>query len=239
MKRALLVPLMALVPAAAAAQISPALGLDDPRLQTIAYDPAQTVRLVVFPQAPMTVILLPDDRIERATLSDGSAFAVKVVGDGDSLSIAALRTDVDATLLVDTNLRRYEFVLDAGEGLLAAYVVRFILPQSSEPALVPELSPEGDAPAPLSPSSGEYRVSGDSQLRPSSIGDDGQRTFIEWDEYQSIPAVFAIGPSGEEEVVDGHMRSGVFTIDRVYGELVFRIDRDRAKARRLTRPGEP
>jgi type IV secretion system protein VirB9 len=46
--------------------------------------------------------------------------------------------------------------------------------------------------------------------------------------------VFGIGFNGEEEVVDGYMRDGVFTIDRVYGELVFRIDKKRARA-----PQEP
>jgi len=239
MKGALLGLLIALVPAALSAQISPSPGFDDPRLQTIAYDPAQRVRLVAFPQAPLTVILLPGDRIERATLSDRSAFEVKVVGNNDTLSIAALRAGAEATLLVDTNLRRYEFVLATGEGLLAAYVVRFTSPAASGAALGPELSPFDEASSQPLPMIGEYRLAGDSQLRPSSIGDDGQRTYIEWGEYQSLPAVFGVGPSGEEEVVDGHMRSGVFTIDRVYGELVFRIDRDRARARRVTEPGQP
>jgi len=239
MKGALLGLLLALVPAASSAQISPAPGFDDPRLQTVAYEPAQPVRLVAFPQAPLTVILLPGDRIQRATLSDRSAFEVKVVGNNDTLSIAALRADANATLLVDANLRRYEFVLQTGEGLLAAYVVRFITPTTQDTGWAPELSPLDDAPPQPSSWTGEYRVTGDSQLRPSSIGDDGQRTYIEWDEYQSLPAVFGIGPSGEEEVVDGHMRSGVFMIDRVYGELVFRIDRDRARARRVTEPGQP
>jgi hypothetical protein len=33
------------------------------------------------------------------------------------------------------------------------------------------------------------------------------------------------------------MRDGVFTIDRVYGELVFRIDKKRARARRIEKVG--
>ena len=45
--------------------------------------------------------------------------------------------------------------------------------------------------------------------------------------------MFGIGVNGEEEVVDGYMRGDVFTIDRVYGQLVFRIDKKRARARRL------
>ena len=82
-----------------------------------------------------------------------------------------------------------------------------------------------------------YRQAGDRSVRPASIGDDGAKTYIVWDEDQAMPAVFAIGPSGKEEMVEGYMRGGIFTIDRVYRELVFRIDGDVAKAKRITARG--
>jgi type IV secretion system protein VirB9 len=47
--------------------------------------------------------------------------------------------------------------------------------------------------------------------------------------------VFAIGPTGDEQVVDGYMRDGLFVIDRVHEELVFRIDKAMATARRSVR----
>lgn len=78
---------------------------------------------------------------------------------------------------------------------------------------------------------GQYLLSGDRALMPATIYEDGAKTYILWDENQPMPAVFGIGPSGDEEMVDGHMRAGVFTIDRVYHELVFRIDREKAVAR--------
>ncbi|OYW83702.1 MAG: conjugal transfer protein TrbG, partial [Sphingobium sp. 32-64-5] len=83
------------------------------------------------------------------------------------------------------------------------------------------------------PGRGAYRMSGDTSVRPFSISDDGVRTFIAFGEDQAIPAVFAIGPSGKEEMVDGYIRGGVYTLDRVYNDLVFRIDEDAAKARRV------
>lgn len=89
--------------------------------------------------------------------------------------------------------------------------------------------------------SGTYRLRGSRELRPEAISDDGMKTYIEWGRYQSLPAVFGVGPSGNEEVVDGYMRDDVFTIDRVYEHLVFRLDREEAFARRrqrLNRQGE-
>ena len=50
-----------------------------------------------------------------------------------------------------------------------------------------------------------------------------------------MPATFAFGPTGEEQMVEGYMRGGVFTIDRVYEQLIFRIDKDAARARRRER----
>jgi type IV secretion system protein VirB9 len=216
--------LMVALPAAVLAQLAPTPGFDDPRLQTVAYDPARPVRLVAYANSTLTVMLLPGERIQHFVVSDPAAFEVKVAGPGDGLNIAPLQADGTATLLVDTSLRRYEFDLATGDGLAAAYLVRFVDPRA----------PVQQAPTAQRAIIGEYRLSGERALQPSRIGDDGERTYLEWGEYQSLPAVFGIGTNGEEEVVDGYMREGVFTIDRVYGELVFRIDRKRAKARRVS-----
>jgi type IV secretion system protein VirB9 len=77
-----------------------------------------------------------------------------------------------------------------------------------------------------------WKVRGHRSVRPVRISDDGLRTYLEWGAEQSLPAVFAIGTTGAEEVVDGYMRGGLFVIDRVHRQLVFRIDADRAVATR-------
>ena len=85
---------------------------------------------------------------------------------------------------------------------------------------------------------GRYRLSGTESLRPVAIGDDGQRTYIEWSADQQLPAVFALKAFGEEEMVDGYMRGQTYTIDRVIPRLIFRVNRTRAEARRIV-PGRP
>jgi type IV secretion system protein VirB9 len=225
--------LVAALAAGAAAQVSPSPSFDDPRLQTVSYDPSRPVRLVAFPDSSLTVMLLPGEQIEQVTVSDPLAFEAQATGANDSLNIRPLRPDATATLLVDTARRRYEFALATGQGLAAAYVVRFVGGVTAEAT-----SPVSAPAAATLPTTGEYRLSGEQTLLPSKIGDDGTRTYLEWAAYQSLPAVFGIGFNGEEEVVDGYMRNGVFTIDRVYSELVFRIDKKLARARRLERVGE-
>jgi type IV secretion system protein VirB9 len=231
-RRLALAAILAGCAAGATAQVSPIPGFDDPRLQTVSYDPARPVRLVAFPDASLTVMLLPGEQIQRVVVSDPQAFDARATGTNDSLTIKPLHADAAAKLLVDTAQRRYEFDLTTGSGLAAAYVVRFVGSPANASA-----APAIALAAPAAPITGEYRLSGELTLLPSRIGDDGTRTYLEWDAYQSLPAVFGIGFNGEEEVVDGYMRDGVFTIDRVYGELVFRIDKKRARARRIEKVG--
>lgn len=80
---------------------------------------------------------------------------------------------------------------------------------------------------------GRYRLTGAAELRPTQISDDGTHTYIVWAPEQALPAVFAISATGKEEIVDGYMRNDVFTIDRVHQQLVFRIDKQLARAKRI------
>lgn len=98
------------------------------------------------------------------------------------------------------------------------------------------LAPAYDELAPVNTELWNYRLKGDRTVLPQSISDDGRQTHIRFAPKQSLPAIFAIGPTGNEEVVNGHMRNDVFVIDRVHAELVFRIDKDKATARRNDRP---
>lgn len=85
------------------------------------------------------------------------------------------------------------------------------------------------------PTLSSYKLSGELSLRPARISDDGAHMYLEWTEEQALPAVFAVNAQGKEEMVDGYMRQGIFTIDRVHSHLVFRIDKKRARADRTKR----
>lgn len=235
MRRALPALLIIASPTMSLAQSIPNPSLDDPRLQTLVYDPARPARLVAFPDANLTIILLQGDQIEQVSTSDRDAFEVKITDAHDSLNIMPLRPDASATLIVNTKERRYEF--DVGtRGGLAAYLVRLVSNNAPPAMRMPMPMPPNmpTLPRPIAATT-LYKLSGERSLIPTTMSDDGQRTYIQWSEAQSIPAVFGIGSNGKEEVVDGYMRDGKFTIDRVYSQLVFRIDKMLAKARRMER----
>ncbi|WEK46393.1 MAG: TrbG/VirB9 family P-type conjugative transfer protein [Candidatus Andeanibacterium colombiense] len=225
MKRVLAALALALVPVAASAQVSPSPSLEDPRLQTIVYQPNMPVRLVTFPQGSLTLMFHPGEQIKRVVLSDGAAFTAAVMERGDTIAITPARTGATATLKVETDRQNYEFSLETGQGLAAAYLVRFVTGKDAAAAS----STSQPAPGATVHS---YHLAGSRVLRPDAISDDGLRTFIEWSDGRALPAVFGVGPSGGEELVAGYMRQGRLVIDRVYPELVFRFDKEKATATR-------
>lgn len=216
---------------AALAQSMPTPGEANPRLQTIRFAEGDPVLLSILPRAGMTVILEAGERIERITVEDGSLLDVRVSSDENSF-IVLPSGDIDRSgLTVETDRRTYPFAVRTRDSLLSGLLVQF--EYGDEPVET--------NPLPSQPDEGplwSYRLRGDREVRPASIRDDARRTFIEYAPGQALPAVFAVGPTGDEEVVNGYMREGVYVIDRVYGELVFRIDRDRATARRNSQPDE-
>ena len=105
--------------------------------------------------------------------------------------------------------------------LLASPVLSLAQPQAARAA-------ENSAKA-------SYRLSGAVALRPAQIWDDGQRTYIVWSAEAELPAVFSRGPDGGELLAEGAMRDGRYVLDRVHSQLIFRIDRSVARAKRKAR----
>lgn len=214
-----------------AAQVVPMPSPETPRIQTAEWRPGEPVVLTALPQTALTVMLEPGETIERVTLGGSPAWEVAVSAEADSFQITPLAGAGPANLTVQTNRRAYSFQLETGVSLQSAYVVRL---QFGGGSAVP--APQsGQSPADLTGLDWTYRLRGDQSVRPAAIRDNGQKTVIEYAPGQSLPAVFAIGPTGAEEVVDGYMRDGMFVIDRVHEELVFRIDKAKATARRSAR----
>lgn len=213
----------------AQAQSLPTPDQDNPRLQTIRWSEGDEVLLTIMSGAGVTVMLESGERIESISVGEGTPIDVRVSSDENSFIILPDGEIRRGTMEVETNRRSYPFVLRTRSSLLSALLVQFEYEDQAQAI----------SSAPASPQEGplwSYRFRGDREVRPASIRDDTVRTFIEYAPGQALSAVFAIGPTGEEEVVNGYMRGDVFVIDRVYQELVFKIDDERATARRHDEP---
>jgi len=222
--------LVLMAPAALAGQVRPAPGAGDPRIQTVTYDADQVVQLQGAPGYQIDVEFGSDEQIENVAVGDSAAWQVTPNRRGDHLFVKPLQSGVSTNMTVVTSVRVYLFELTPlfGPSPEMAYIVRFNYP--GEQAAAADDSPSA-------PIAGRYRVSGARALRPSRIADDGLHTYIEWPRERALPAVYALDGRGQETLVNGGMRDGLFVIDGVSPRLVFRIDQNVARADRVAPRG--
>lgn len=226
-----------LVGAPLTAEVIPEPAGGNPRIQTVRWQPGETIQLTALPATGLTVMFEPGEQIAGVEV-DASLVDARVSAERDALLLLPLREGALGLLRVSTARRAYIFTLRTGRDLMAAYLVRF---DSAPPALatasiaspfLPATAPP-TTPAPRS----SWRIKGDREVQPAQISDDGARTYITFADGSALPAIFALGPTGEEQVVNGYMRGGRFVIDQVWSELVFRIDAKKATARRQAQSG--
>lgn len=231
MKRLLVLSAAALIMSPGMAQVLPRPGVGDPRIQLIDYRRDQVFQVTASPGLLVMVELAPDEQIQTVAVGDSAAWQVSSSRGGNRLFVKALQSGADTNMTVITNARTYAFDLSTSGGNGAAYQLRFQYP--------PEDGVQaGDAvPAPAQ-MIGLYKLRGDRMLVPSGISDDGRKTYINWPSDVALPAVFFLDEHGRETLANGYMRGNVFVLDTVFDQLVFRIDRQSARATRL-KPEEP
>lgn len=211
------------------AQLSPVQALqNDSRLETVVYQDGATVPVNSAIGHGVMVIFAAGERVIVFDAVDPEAFSIDESVNTGSLIIRTHRTPENPIITVRTQLRSYSFSVQAGMPEDADMVIQFSYGAELAAA---SRKPMMEAGRP------QYRITGESTLRPTQISDDGTRTFLVWADDLALPAVFSVNPFGDEEIVDGYMRAGIYTIDRVYPRLVFRIDRKAAKAERIVKEG--
>jgi len=171
------------------------------------------------------VLFHPNETIASVVLADPTAYSVDVSSLRDTMTMRPQRPGGATIMTVQTDQRSYEFELAAQPTASVPVVVRLVdggAAASPAPAYL-QLRPR---------TSSRYRLSGSKALRPDSITDDGAKTYIAWSGDRPLPATFAPSTDGTEQMVDGYMRAGTYVVDRVYPELLFRIDREVARAKR-------
>lgn len=207
------------------AQVRPIPGKGDPRLQTIDYSPDQIVQLGVASGYQLMVRFAPGERIETIAVGDSSGWQVTTNKRSDYLFIKTLGDARVTNMTVVTDARIYMFELipstPYGEG--QAFSLRFTYPEDEMAAIAPIAAVARY----------RYRVSGARALRPSLVMQDGPNIIIEWPESVALPAIFRIEEDGNETLVSSEIQNGRFKVAGLPKTLLFRLDKQVAKAVRV------
>ncbi|MBL0915366.1 MAG: TrbG/VirB9 family P-type conjugative transfer protein [Sphingopyxis sp.] len=215
--------LLALAAAGASAQVRPQPSGGDPRMQVVDYRRDQVVEVGGAPGFQVLIALAPDERIQNVALGDSGAWQAVATQGGNMLFVRPTQDGVSTNMTVITSARFYAFDLVPIAYGSPPYEVRFNYPAESGAAA--ELGTMGE---PV----GSYKLSGTSALWPTAIHDDGAKTYIDWPTDTPLPAAFIIDDYGRERLANGNMRVGLYVIDSVHRQLLFRIDNKTARAKR-------
>lgn len=218
--------LLLLAAPAVQAQVRPHPSGGDLRMQAVEYRRDQVVEIEGEPGYQILIALAPDERIENIALGDSGAWQVVASQSGNMLFVRPTAGGVSTNMTVITSARFYAFDLVPTAYGAPPYEVRFTYPADAAGGAV---SPPGGMGDPV----GSYRMSGAKALWPAAIHDDGAKTYIDWPPDTPLPAAFIIDEYGRERLANGNMRGGLYVIDSVPQQLLFRIDRKTARATRF------
>lgn len=231
--RNLLACALLFAPAFAQARVEPVPSNEDSRVGVIHYSAGQEIGLQAMPGLDLIMLLPRGETVSRVSLSDSNAWHVSVAPAQDALVLYALRATANVSMTLATSRQTYNVSLSTSNTATNFYVVRL----EGGGATFGSSGPPKIWTPPVVVPPGTYKLKGDRAVLPTMIRDDGRKIYIQWGAMQAIPAVFALDAQGREEMVDGYMRDGTFTLDRLYDQLVFRVDKVEGTARRIQGKG--
>jgi type IV secretion system protein VirB9 len=205
----------------------------DPHVQSVSYNPQQIVQLRSAPGYQLMIELSPDEEVRSVALGDSGSWQVNVSKEGNRLFVKPTTVGSTTNMTVVTSVRVYYFELRPMDVPAAdmPYTVQFRYPAARAIAADTQCVDVSSAARRMS----RYRLSGDRQLRPTAISNDGEHTYVSWAKSAALPAVYSLDRSGGEVLANGMMRpDDVYVLDGAPQTLVFRIDRQTARAERIS-----
>lgn len=189
----------------------------DPRIQTYKFSTQAVINLAVSPGYATVIELARDEQIDTVVVGNSSVWQITETGSSNRLVVKPLMGAVPTNMVVMTDARRYVFQLDpAGSPDKTSFVVRFDYP-------------DGTTAAPTK-SAASYKFSGDRNLFPVAMRDDGQRTRVRWAKQTPMPAIVSVGEDQSEALVNGRMVGNDYVIEGTAVRYKFRYGEAEAMA---------
>ncbi|GMM92479.1 TrbG/VirB9 family P-type conjugative transfer protein [Qipengyuania sp. MTN3-11] len=213
----------------------------DARLAEVEYDETRVFRIEGKPKVQATIRFAEDESIENVAIGDSAAWQVTPNKRANLLFVKPLEPRAATNMTVVTNKRTYLFDLVAAPTGKPLYVLSFTYPDEPVPeAETPRMAVDErseveraateDGLAVIDPSDLNFAWSGSGEenLLPTRVFDDGTATFMTWPVGRPVPAILMTNSEGTEGPVNFTVRGDTIVIDGVPREIVLRSGADRA-----------
>lgn len=202
------------------------------RLVTFRYDPNRSFAIRALAGAFVNVELPEGETVQGFYLADPVAWTYHVTGDNKRVLIQPTEAGKVTTATLVGSQRSYELTLASVEpGKPWVQRVQWQVPGQEGNGLYwrgqatqTSATPAGPALNPATLRFG-YRIVGKAPFAPTTVFDDGTRTYLRFDGVQDVPAVFAQTRDGME-VLDFAVDGGYVVIPSIHDTLVLRLGRD-------------
>ncbi|AYG64400.1 TrbG/VirB9 family P-type conjugative transfer protein [Rhizobium jaguaris] len=212
------------------AEVQPQAVRADERIRTVPFQKDNIVYLAGMMGVSTMIVFNQDEQI--ATVAMGDSLAWQAVPDQSKrfLFIKPLQPDAQTNMNVITSKRVYTFFLNGakpGNTRNAVVKLRFSYPEDSLDAnllatarqnvAMPNVRAALANPGRLNY---DYGYKGAVESRPTSMFDDGTKTFFQFS--GEVPAFFAVKSDGSESLVNYRREGDYIVIDKVAGQWTLR-----------------
>ncbi|WP_313454263.1 TrbG/VirB9 family P-type conjugative transfer protein [Brevundimonas sp.] len=220
-------------------------------VQVFAWSPGRVYPVRTAPLRVTTLTLGPDEALVSKAAGDTVRWQIGETTSGAGTSqrahvlIKPLQRGLETNLVLTTTRRVYYLDLTSGGvdrfNAAVAWDVGALAPISRAAEATPAFRVPDPVVTPQGPLDARYRI--DPQGRrprwtPSSVFNDGVRTFIAFDsdlQIDEAPALFVIAPDGERQMVNYRQDGGLFIVDRVFDRAELRLGDRRPQVVRIHR----
>jgi type IV secretion system protein VirB9 len=194
----------------------------DPRVRIVPYVGDQVVPLPVAAGYQLMVSFEAGEQIDTIAIGDAAGWKVDANKRGDFMFIKIAAGAQQTNVSVITNKRVYQFLLvpQPVDVDAALFALRFTYSDQTKMG------------ASRAETRYRFTLSGSSVLRPASITEDGERTFLRWPDNVPLPAMYRIDDNGGQVLANSVVEGGAVVIDGIPRALVFRLGNQSARAMR-------
>jgi len=213
----------------------PKTGPQDPRIRSVVYNARDVVRVDGTYGYHTVVELAEDERIESLVIGDSLAWEATRNAEGNRIFLKPLEDDASTNLTVLTDRRTYSFALSASRSTSKdrmTWRLRFEYPEDATAERQLEIQRAAlertstvNPEAPTNPGrwNFEYQYAGSERLLPNQVFDDGQFTYLRFDEGAELPAIFIVDAERNETLVNTRVAGAYVIVHRIAKQLTLRL----------------